>query len=111
MRLFPWHFGHTQIAFRPFVQLAGLGGSILVSFVLFWVAEAAVRTIMFRERRREFLLPLLAFGLSLGYGAEVMDAHARRRDREQEVVVVQGNGSLSEMKELSSLERVMRRTF
>jgi apolipoprotein N-acyltransferase len=111
VRLFPWHYGHTQIAFRPFVQLAGLGGSIMVSFVLFWVAEAAVRTIAFRERRREFLLPLLALGLSLGYGAEVMDAHARRHDREQEVIVVQGNGSLAEMDGLSSLEGVMRRTF
>jgi apolipoprotein N-acyltransferase len=111
VRLFPWHYGHTQIAFRPFVQLAGLGGSILVSFVLFWVAEAAVRTLVFQERRREFLLPLVAFALALGYGAEVMDAHARRHDREQEVIVVQGNGSLPEMSDPSSLERVMRRTF
>ncbi len=111
LRLFPWHFGHTQIAFRPFVQLAGLGGAILVSVVLFWVAEAAVRAIVFRERRNEFLLPLLAFGLALGYGAEVTDAHAHRRDPEQEVIVVQGNGSLDEMKEPASIERVMRRTF
>ena len=111
LRLFPWHYGHTQIAFRPFAQLAGLGGAILVSFVLFWVTEAAVRAIMFRERRREFLLPLVAFALALGYGAEVIDAHARSRDREQEVIVVQGNGSLPEMSDLSSLERVMRRTF
>ncbi len=111
LRLFPWHYGHTQIAFRPFAQLAGLGGAILVSFVLFWVTEAAVRAVMFRERRREFLLPLVAFALALGYGAEVIDAHARSRDREQEVIVVQGNGSLPEMSDLSSLERVMRRTF
>ncbi len=111
LRLFPWHFGHTQIAFRPFVQLAGLGGAILVSFVLFWVAEAAVRAVVFRERRNEFLLPLLAFALALGYGTEVTDAHAHRRDPEQEVIVVQSNGSLDEMKEPASLERVMRRTF
>ncbi len=111
IRLFPWHFGHTQIAFRPFVQLAGLGGAILVTFVLFWVAEAAVRAIAFRERRRELLLPLVALTLSLGHGAEVMDADAHRHDREQEVVVVQGNGSLAEIKELDSLERVLKRTF
>ncbi len=111
IRLFPWHFGHTQIAFRPFVQLASLGGAILVSFVLFWVAEAAVRAIVFRERRRELVLPLVAFGLALGYGTEVTDAHAHRRDREQDVIVVQGNGSLPEMSEPSSLERVLRRTY
>jgi apolipoprotein N-acyltransferase len=111
IRLFPWHFGHTQIAFRPFVQLAGLGGAILVSFVLFWVAEAVVRAILFRERRRGLLLPLVALGLSLGYGAEVMDTLAHRRDREQEVIVVQGNGSLAEMKELDSITGVLKRTY
>ena len=82
-----------------------------MSFVVFWVAEAVVRAIAFRERRRALLLPLLAFGLALGYGAEVMDSDAHRRDREQEVIVVQGNGSLAEMKELDSLERVLKRTF
>ena len=111
VRLFPWHYGHTQIAFRPFVQLAALGGAILVSFMLFWVAEAVVRVVVFRERRRELLLPLFVFGLSLGYGAEVMDGLDHRRDTEQEVVVVQGNGSLAEMKELDSLEQVLKRTY
>ena len=32
-RLFPWHFGHTQIAFTPFVQVAGIGGAMAVSFL------------------------------------------------------------------------------
>ena len=81
IRLFPWHYGHTQIAFRPFVQLAGLGGAILVTFVLFWVAEAAVRASLFRERRPELLLPLAVFGLSLGYGAEVIDGLDRPSPR------------------------------
>ena len=81
LRLFPWHYGHTQIAFRPFVQLAGLGGAILVSFVMFWVAEAFVRALIFRERRPELLLPLAVFGVSLGYGAEVISSVDHRRAR------------------------------
>jgi apolipoprotein N-acyltransferase len=111
LRLFPWHFGHTQIAFRPFVQLASLGGAILVSFVLFWVAEALVRVLVFRERRRELLLPLVAFGLSLGYGSEVIDRLEHRRDPEQEIIVVQGNGSLEEMKNPDTIEHVLKRTY
>ena len=43
IRLFYWHFGHTQIAFTPFAQIAGIGGVILVSYIMFWVAEVGVR--------------------------------------------------------------------
>jgi apolipoprotein N-acyltransferase len=111
IRLFPWHHGHTQIALRPFVQLAGIGGAILVTFVLFWVAEVAVRAIVFQERRREFLVPLVVFGLSLRYGADVTDRFARAHDPEQQVIVVQGNGSLEDVKERDSLERTLRRTY
>jgi len=111
VRLFPWHYGHTQIAFRPFVQLAGLGGAILVTFVMFWVAEAFVRALIFRERRPELLLPLAVFGVSLGYGAEVISSVDHRRAPEQQVVVVQGNGSLAEMKDPASLEQVLKRTY
>ena len=53
VRLFRWHYGHTQLAFTPFVQVADLGGSLLVSFLMFWLAEAGVRMIAFRERRQD----------------------------------------------------------
>ena len=46
VRLFYWHFGHTQVAFTPFVQIAGIGGAMLVSFVMFWLAEAGVRVLV-----------------------------------------------------------------
>ena len=64
VRLFYWHFGHTQVAFTPFVQIAGLGGAMLVSFVMFWLAEAGVRVVVFGEWRRAFLLPLAAFAIA-----------------------------------------------
>ena len=60
IRVFHWHFGHTQIAFTPFVQIAGIGGAMLVSFVMFWLAEAGVRMIVSREWRPVFLLPVAA---------------------------------------------------
>jgi len=40
LRIFPWYFGHTQLAFGPLVQVAELGGVLLVSFVLMWAAES-----------------------------------------------------------------------
>ena len=72
IRLFPWHFGHTQIAFTPFVQIAGIGGAMAVSFLMFWLAEAGVRVVVFRERRRTFLVPVLLFVLAIGYGVAMM---------------------------------------
>jgi apolipoprotein N-acyltransferase len=111
IRLFDWHFGHTQIAFTPFVQLAGLGGAILVSFMLFWAAELGVRTIFARERRREFLLPALALGLTLAYGTSVMRDFAATPRALQQVILVQGNGSLAEMHDVHSIERVVERIY
>ena len=40
IKIFPWDFGHTQIAFVPFAQIASLGGVSLVTFVMLWLAEA-----------------------------------------------------------------------
>jgi apolipoprotein N-acyltransferase len=94
VRLFRWHYGHTQLAFTPFVQVADLGGSLLVSFLMFWLAEAGVRMIAFRERRWTFLLPAIACGLSLGYGFARIHDFSAPAGRDQEVVLVQGNSSL-----------------
>jgi len=102
IRLFPWHFGHSQIAFRPFVQLAGIGGAMLVTFVLFWCAEALVRTVIFRERRRAFLLPAFVFAISLGYGALMMRTFAAPPGQRQRVLIVQGNASLNASHDLES---------
>jgi apolipoprotein N-acyltransferase len=103
IRLFYWHFGHTQIAFTLFAQIAGIGGVILVSFVMFWVAEACVRVIVFREWRRAFLLPAGALAISLGYGAVMMQVLAAPAGQKQEVVLVQGPPSLAEKRDMDSL--------
>ena len=103
IRLFYWHFGHTQVAFTPFVQIAGIGGAMLVSFVMFWVAEALVRMLVFREWRPAFLLPAAAFAISLGYGELMMRVLAAPGSQKQEVLLVQGPPSLAEKRDLDSL--------
>jgi apolipoprotein N-acyltransferase len=110
-RLFPWHFGHTQIAFTPFVQVAGIGGAIAVSFLMFWLAEAAVRFVVFRERRRAFLLPVVLSGLAMTYGAAMMGTFRSSRGVPQEVVMVQGNATLAEKRDLASAQQNLVRIF
>src|SRR5262249_29178601 len=99
-RLFPWHFGHTQIAFTPFAQVAAVGGAMAVSFLMFWLAEVVVRVVAFRERRRAFLIPLAAFGISIAYGLAMMDRLETPRGERQEVVVAQGHVAGAERRDL-----------
>src|SRR4051794_20726515 len=102
VRLFRWPFGHTQVAFTPFVQVAGIGGAMLVTFLMFWLAEAGVRAILFRERRKAFLLPVVASILALGYGVAMIRTFESPGGEAQEVVLVQGNASAAEKRDLAS---------
>ena len=111
IRLFPWHFGHTQIAFTPFVQIAGIGGAMAVSFLMFWLAEVIVRIVVFRERRRTFLVPVLLFALAIGYGVAMMGTFTAPQGLPQEVVVVQGNASLAEKRDLDSARKNLARLY
>ena len=110
-RLFPWHFGHTQIAFTPFVQIAGLGGATTVSFLMFWLAEVAVRVIVFRERRRAFLVPIVLSALAMAYGAAMIDRFRSAQGVPQEVLLVQGNATLAEKRDLASARQNLVRIF
>jgi apolipoprotein N-acyltransferase len=91
VRIFQWHYGHTQIALTPLVQIADIGGAMLVSFLMFWVAEAGVRVVVFRERRWSFLLPLFSLGISLVYGIVMMGVYSSPAGEPLDVVLVQGN--------------------
>src|SRR4051794_22199623 len=110
IRLFPWHFGHTQIAFTPLVQIAGIGGAMAVSFLMFWLAEVGVR-IVFRERRWTFLVPVFLFALAIGYGIAMMGTFAAPRGHPQEVVLVQGNASLAEKRDVDSARKNLARIY
>jgi apolipoprotein N-acyltransferase len=110
-RLFPWHLGYTQLAFTPFVQVAAIGGPITVSFLMFWLGEALVRVVVFRERRRAFLLPVAAFGLSIAYGLVIMDRYARARGEQQPVVIAQGHVEAAERRDLEQARRYLARIF
>jgi apolipoprotein N-acyltransferase len=109
VRLFRWHFGHTQIAFTPFAQVAGIAGAMLVTFLMFWLAEVVVRVVVFRESRRAFLVPVVVFGLSLGYGAWIMRTFGSGIGEAQTVILVQGNASLGARRNVDGARRNLNR--
>jgi len=110
-RLFPWHFGHTQIAFTPFAQVAAVGGTMAVSFLMFWLAEAVIRVVVFRERRLNFLIPVAMFGLSIVYGLAMMVRYGPPRGQQQEVVVAQGHIANAERRDLQLARQYLGRIF
>jgi apolipoprotein N-acyltransferase len=70
---------------------------------MFWVAEACVRVVMFREWRPTFLLPAVALAISVGYGAVMMRTLGAPGGEMQEIVLVQGPPSLSEKRDIDSI--------
>jgi apolipoprotein N-acyltransferase len=83
-----------------------------VSFLMFWVAEAGIRVAVFRERRRAFLLPVVVFGMAIGYGVVMIGTFtAPPHDVPQEVVLVQGNATLAEKRDLDSAQRNLARIY
>jgi apolipoprotein N-acyltransferase len=91
VRIFPWHMGHTQIAFLPFVQIAALGGSQLVSFMMFWLSESLLRRLLLREANPRMWLAPLCFAAGLLYGLHRLETLSAAPGRAQEVAVVQAN--------------------
>lgn len=69
LRIFPWHLGHTQIAADLLAQAADVGGAPLISFLMLWCAEAAVRGLCGSERKRLLLAPAVCLVIVCLYGA------------------------------------------
>jgi apolipoprotein N-acyltransferase len=110
-RLFPWHFGHTQMALVPLVQLAGIGGAMLVTFVMFWVAEVVVRVAVDREWRWTFLIPAAVLAASLGYGLMIMRALVAPAGPGLDVLLVQGDPALVETQNVDLAWRNLARIY
>ena len=96
VRIFPWYFGHTQLAFAPFAQAADLGGCLLISFVMFWCSDALVSAAFFGAPVRRLIAPLFVFATTLFYGATRMLEYAAAPSASRQVVIVQPSFALEE---------------
>jgi apolipoprotein N-acyltransferase len=99
IKIFPWDFGHTQLAFIPLTQIAELGGVTAITFIMMWVTE--VLTL-----RRESLLSakVLAGALfiaSLAFGLERTQSVPRSYGAPLSTVMIQGNVSLERKHNIS----------
>ncbi len=119
IRIFPWHYAHTQLAFLQFVQIADIAGALLVTFLLFWVGSLVESFFNFSGARdhgekssRKTLLnlsppvlfPIIFLVLTLIYGQFQINYFSNSDSPSHKVVVVQGNIPIGD-KHSSSLFR------
>jgi len=92
IKIFPWDFGHTQLGFVPFAQLAGIFGVTGISFLMMWVVE----TISNRRNVALFARGLAAasFVGAIGYGYWVQEQISTLPNKPLSTVMIQGNVSL-----------------
>lgn len=95
-RIFPWAWGHTQLAFVPLAQVADIAGVPLVSWLLFWCSEASYRWCIERERNRRLAIPWCIFIAAIGYGAWRSEEFRDPTGAAQDVALVQANLTIRE---------------
>ena len=92
IKIFPWDFGHTQIAFLPLAQIADITGVTGITFLMMWLAEALV------ARRSVGALPRITacatFIAAIMYGVYAQDVIERLAGTPLKTFLIQGNVSL-----------------
>lgn len=96
IKLFPWDFGHTQLGFLTFAQLAGVTGVSGITFVMFWLVESLCNRKVVSLQAR--ILSVLTFLTALGYGIWVQDSLRLTiaKSPSLSAALIQGNVSLEE---------------
>jgi apolipoprotein N-acyltransferase len=92
IKIFPWDFGHTQLAFTAFSQIADIAGVTGITFIMFWVAESIVARKRVSVAARIIALASLIGSLSYGVGAP--EKVAALQGTPLKTYLVQGNISL-----------------
>lgn len=90
-RIFPWAFGHTQLGFTSFAQIADLGGVPLLGFLMFWIATTCEQALTQRKITKSLLVSLTMLVLALFYGSSRVDSLREVNSPTQVIAVAQAN--------------------
>ncbi|MCB0311467.1 MAG: apolipoprotein N-acyltransferase, partial [Bdellovibrionales bacterium] len=96
VRIFPWHSGHTQIAFTSFAQAAALAGAPFLSFMLVWICDSSLALVDRSRRNALLFLPWVVFTLLLYYGIKSTHFFDTSEGPTLDVALVQANISITE---------------
>ncbi len=99
IKIFPWDFGHTQLAFTPFIQIADTLGVTGVTLLMMWVAEAL--TLRKTSHIGAKAVAIAAFALTLLYGFYRIDSVPKTYGTAVSTAMIQGNVSLERKHDIS----------
>lgn len=108
-KIFPWAWGHTQLATTWLAQGADLGGVALVSFLVFWGAEGFYRLIFERARGVGLVTPFVALTLVCGYGALQTAKFSTLIAPAQPIALIQANLTIREKGNIKFFETNLKR--
>ncbi len=69
-RIFPWCLGHTQLAFSELAQIAELGGPLMITFLVLWVAEELYESCRSSRLKLSLCLALIALSIACLFGMQ-----------------------------------------
>jgi apolipoprotein N-acyltransferase len=92
-RIFPWHLGHTQLAFRPLALAASIAGAAPISFILVWVTTTLTIALI-SGRYRPLCASLAVLAGAIAYGYSEMRQYARAQHPQMTAALIQANVSL-----------------
>lgn len=99
IKIFPWDFGHTQLAFIPFIQIADTLGVTGITLMMMWVAEAL--TLRKTSHIAAKAAALGAFALTLLYGFYCIESVPKTYGSPISTAMIQGNVSLERKHDIS----------
>jgi len=98
--IFPWYFGHTQLAFKWIAQISDLAGAHLISLLMFWVCEAIYRYRCEVKLKRVFILPVFLTLCALTYGKEKIADLRKAPGEHLNIAVIQANLSTEQKRNI-----------
>lgn len=96
IRIFPWQISHTQLGFSALAQIADIGGTLLISFMLIWISEAFMRVFERKVRSVWLAAPFAAVCACIIYGQQKLQEFSQPPGAPLEVALVQANITLEE---------------
>mgnify|MGYP001289286444 CR=1 FL=1 len=106
IKIFPWHLGHSQLAWSYLSFSASWGSSLVIAFLMFWAFESIFKFLFLRQRRWALLAGPLALISALVVNAILMSKldQTIAESAQIDTAIIQANIGIHEKSNLKYFE-------